>query len=487
MGKATGFLEFKRSLPVLRQAAVRVGDWNEFHYSLPDAELQTQGARCMNCGIPFCHAGEIIGGATAGCPLHNLIPEWNDLVYQGRWRAAYQKLALTNNFPEFTGRVCPAPCESSCVLGINQEPVMIKEIEVAIIDRAFAENWIMPNPPDFRTDHRVAIIGSGPAGLACADELNKCGHHVTVFERADRIGGLLMYGIPNVKLEKRLVDRRVDLMRAEGVEFRRSVNVGVDLTPEDLREDFDAVVLAGGAPTPRDLKVPGRDLRGVYFAMDFLTSNTKSLLDSVFADKQFFEMRGRNIVVIGGGDTGTDCVASSLRHGCASVVQLEIMPQPPAKELTHDSWLSRVRTFQTDYGQEEAAALFGRDPRAYAALTKRFVGDENQNLVGIETIEVEWKDNAFNEIAGTERLFPADYAFLALGFLGVEKGNLLDALGVNLTERGTIAVNANKQTNVPSVFAAGDCERGQSLVVWAIADGRRAAQGVNEFLGLQTT
>ncbi len=485
MGKATGFLEFKRSLPVLRPAAVRAGDWDEFHHPLPDAELQTQGARCMNCGIPFCHTGETISGATAGCPLHNLIPEWNDLVYQGRWQAAYQRLAVTNNFPEFTGRVCPAPCESSCVLGINEEPVMIKEIEVAIIDRAFAENWITPNPPDFRTDKRVAIIGSGPAGLACADELNKLGHSVTVFERADRIGGLLMYGIPNMKLEKRLVDRRVDLMRAEGIEFRHSVNVGADISPEDLREDFEAIVLAGGAPKPRDLNIPGRDLRSIYFAMDFLTSNTKSLLNSVFADKQFFEMRGRSVVVIGGGDTGTDCVGSSLRHGCASVVQLEIMPQPPAREFTHDSWLSRVRTFQTDYGQEEAAALFGSDPRAYRTLTKRFVGDENQNLVGIETVEVEWKNNAFNEIAGTERFFPADYAFLALGFVGVEKGNLLDGLGVALTERGTISVGANKQTSVPSVFAAGDCERGQSLVVWAIADGRRAARGVNEFLALQ--
>ena len=485
MGKATGFLEFKRSLPVLRAAEARVNDWDEFHQLLPDADLQAQGARCMNCGVPFCHTGEIIGGATAGCPLHNLIPEWNDLVYQGRWRAAYERLALTNNFPEFTGRVCPAPCESSCVLGINEEPVMIKEIEVAIIDRAFAENWIAPSAPDVRTGRRVAVIGSGPAGLACADELNQLGHWVTVFERADRIGGLLMYGIPNMKLEKRLVDRRVDLMRREGIEFRSRVNVGVDVSPADLLADFDAIVLAGGAPKPRDLKIPGRELRGVHLAMEFLHSNTKSLLDSVFADGEFFEMRGRNIVVIGGGDTGTDCVASSLRHGCASVTQFEIMPQPLARELTHDSWLSRVRTFQTDYGQEEAAAVFGHDPRAYDILTKKFVGDAWQNLVGIETVEVEWKDNAFIERTGTERFFPADYAFLALGFVGVEKGNLLDGLGVALTERGTIAVGANKQTNVPSVFAAGDCERGQSLVVWAIADGRRAARSVNEFLALQ--
>lgn len=486
MGKVTGFIEFRRSLPILRAANERVGNWDEFHAPLPDSDLQTQGARCMNCGIPFCHHGTIHNGVTTGCPLHNLIPEWNDLVYRGQWHEAYKRLALTNNFPEFTGRVCPAPCESSCVLGINEEPVMIKEIESAIIDRAFDEGWVTADPPKDRTGKRVAVIGSGPAGLACADDLNKAGHSVTVFERADRIGGLLMYGIPNMKLEKSVVERRGALLAEEGIVFRTNVDVGRDVTADELKRDFDAIVLCGGAPKPRDLDIEGRDLDGIHFAMEFLTANTKSLLDSGFDDGKFIDVRDRNVIVIGGGDTGTDCIASSLRHGCRSVTQFEIMPQPPERRLNHDNWLASVRTFQTDYGQEEATSLFGSDPRRFAVLTKRFLGDKDTGATGLETVEIERAgDNGsktIREVPETLKVWGADIVFLAMGFTGAEKGKLSDDLGVVLTERGTISVNSDKQTNIPSVFAAGDCERGQSLIVWAIADGKVAAKGVSDYL-----
>lgn len=482
MGKTTGFIEYSRTLPVLQKPQERVLNWQEFHAHLPESELKNQGARCMNCGIPFCHTGSIFEGATTGCPLHNLIPEWNDLVYRGQWFEAYKRLSATNNFPEFTGRVCPAPCESSCVLGINEEPVMIKEIEVSIIDRAFAEGWIVPNPPALRRPQKVAIIGSGPAGLACADELNKRGFNVTVFERDDRIGGLLMYGIPNMKLDKKIVERRVNLLRNEGIEFRTNTSVGKDISAEDLQREFDAIVLACGAPQPRDLPIAGRELKGIRYAMEFLSKNTKSLLDSEFADAAFIDVRDKNVIVIGGGDTGTDCIATSLRHGCRSVVQFEIMPKPPEKNYTHDSWLSKIRTFQIDYGQEEAKEIFGSDPRSYEILTRKFIGDEQGNLKALETVQVEWQDGKLIEKSGTEKVWEADYVFLAMGFTGAEKGNLLADLGVRLNERNNIAVNEDKQTNVEKIFAAGDCERGQSLIVWAIADGRKAAQSVTEFL-----
>ena len=465
MGKKTGFIEFQRSLPILDEPARRVENWDEFHTPLPVADLRTQGARCMNCGVPFCHVGQTDDGLTKGCPLHNLIPEWNDLVYRDQWLEAYKRLALTNNFPEFTGRVCPAPCESSCVLGINEEPVMIKEIEVAIIERAFEEGWLAPAPPKNRTGKRVAVIGSGPAGLACADELNKFGHQVTVYERADRIGGLLMYGIPNMKLDKSLVERRVSLLTAEGIEFRAGVNVGVDLTADDLRRDFDAVVLTVGATAPRDFQMTGRNLKGVHQAMDFLSANTKSLLDSGFADRNFIDVRDSRVVVIGGGDTGTDCIASALRHGCRSVTQLEIMPSPPEKILTHDRWLGSIRSFQTDYGQAEAHALFGDDPRRYTTLTKGFIGDDAGNLTALETVEIEWIERGdgkiMREINGTEKRLEADVAFLAMGFTGAAKQNFLTDLGVEITDRQTISIRPNKQTSVPHIFAAGDCERGQ--------------------------
>ena len=370
MGKTTGFIEFRRSLPVLHETKSRVTNWDEFHAHLPEDEIKRQGARCMNCGIPFCHTGAIFEGATVGCPLGNLIPDWNDFVYRGNWHEAYKSLAMTNNFPEFTGRVCPAPCESSCVLGINEEPVMIKEIEVSIIDKAFETGWISPNPPKYRTEKKVAIIGSGPAGLACADELNKFGHSVTVFERDDRIGGLLMYGIPNMKLNKNLVERRVKLLSDEGIEFQTNVSVGRDISAEELKENFDAIVLACGAPQPRDLQIEGRNLKGVHFAMEFLLKNTKSLLDSSHEDRDFIDVKDKNVIVIGGGDTGTDCIATSIRHGAKSITQFEIMPQPSEKIYDHNNWLSRVRPFQIDYGQEEAKEIFGADPREYCVLTK---------------------------------------------------------------------------------------------------------------------
>lgn len=482
MGKATGFIEFTRTLPILAKVANRLNNWEEFHSHLPVEEMTRQGARCMNCGVPFCHTGGIFDGAATGCPVNNLIPEWNDLVYRGQWFEAYQRLALTNNFPEFTGRVCPAPCESSCVLGINEEPVMIKEIEVSIIDKAFEEGWITPNPPAVRNGKTVAIIGSGPAGLACADELNKLGFTVTVFERDDRIGGLLMYGIPNMKLEKRLVERRVQLLTDEGITFKANIKVGEDITAEELKKDFDAVVLACGSTVPRDLPIDGRESKDVHFAMEFLSKNTKSLLDSNFADGNFIDVKDKNVVVIGGGDTGTDCVATSLRHGCKSLIQFEIMSKPIEKVYTHESWLAKARTFQMDYGQEEAKEIFGNDPRTYCILSKKFVTDKKGNLTGVETVEVEWKEGKPTEIDSTKKVHPAEKVFLAMGFVGVEKSKLFADLGVEITPRGTIAINENKQTNVENVFAAGDCERGQSLVVWAIADGRKAAQGVADFL-----
>src|SRR5437660_4657948 len=374
MGKPTGFLEFPRELPLAKPPAERVRDWDEFHEHADEAMLQQQGARCMDCGVPFCHTGTLIAGMASGCPINNLIPEWNDLVYRGLWREALDRLHKTNNFPEFTGRVCPAPCEGSCVLGISEPPVTIKNIECAIIDRGYEEGWVTPQPPAKRTGKTVAVVGSGPAGLAAADQLNKAGHEVTVFERADRIGGLLMYGIPNMKLDKKLVDRRVQLMSEEGVRFVTRVEVGKDLPGEQLLREYEAIVLAGGATHARELPVEGRSLVGIHPAMDFLTANTKSLLDSRLKDGQHISAKDKHVVVIGGGDTGTDCVGTAIRHGCRSLTQLEILPRPPEVRAADNPWPQWPKTYRLDYGQDEAKALWGHDPRVYSVMTKRFLG-----------------------------------------------------------------------------------------------------------------
>src|SRR5205807_8472670 len=391
MGKPTGFIEYLRELPLDRSAIERIKDWNEFHFHMEEKKLREQGARCMDCGIPFCHTGTLLNGMASGCPIHNLIPEWNDLVYRGLWKEALERLHKTNNFPEFTGRVCPAPCEASCVLGINEPAVTIKSIECAIIDKGFEEGWVRPEPPLVRTGKKVAVVGSGPAGLAAAAQLNKAGHWVTVFERADRIGGLLMYGIPNMKLDKKhVVERRVKLMEAEGVKFVTNYEVGINLPADALRRTFDAIVLCGGATKPRDLPVPGRDLAGVHFAMEFLHANTKSLLDSNHADGNFISAKDKHVIVIGGGDTGTDCVRTSMRHGCKSLMQFEILPKPPLERAPDNPWPQWPKVYKLDYGQEEAAAKFGADPRQYLINTKKFVGDEQGRVKEIHTVRIEW-------------------------------------------------------------------------------------------------
>jgi glutamate synthase (NADPH/NADH) small chain len=505
MGKPTGFLEYPRELPLAQAPAERVGHWHEFHEHADEAMLKKQGARCMDCGIPFCHTGAVLNGMAAGCPIHNLIPEWNDLVYRGLWREAYERLHKTNNFPEFTGRVCPAPCEGSCVLGIIEPAVTIKSIECAIVDRAFDEGWIVPEPPAVRTGKQVAIVGSGPAGLAAADQLNRAGHWVTVFERADRIGGLLMYGIPNMKLDKRYVQRRVDLLAAEGISFVPSCEVGKDVrllpmangqfqvepgssAARPLPSSFDAVILCGGATRPNDFfaRTEGRHLKGIHFAMEFLHANTKSLLDSNLADGHYISARDKDVIVIGGGDTGTDCVGTALRHGCRSLYQLEIVPRPPLERAPDNPWPQWPRVYKLDYGQEEARALWGDDPRRYAVQTTRFLGDDHGHVRAIETVQVEWvKDNgraAPRNIPGTEQVLPAQLVLLALGFAGPEH-LVLDQLGVERDARTNAQAEYGKfATNVPGVFAAGDMRRGQSLVVWAIAEGRGAARECDRWL-----
>ena len=490
MGKPTGFIEYLREIPADVPPLDRLANWNEFHIHMPEDKLRTQGARCMDCGIPFCHTGKLISGMASGCPVNNLIPEWNDLVYRGLWREALDRLHKTNNFPEFTGRVCPAPCEGSCTLGIIEPPVAIKTIECAIVDKGWKEGWITPNPPEFRTGKKVAVIGSGPAGLACADQLNKAGHAVTVFERADRIGGLLLYGIPNMKLDKRkVVERRVRLMEAEGVTFKTGVEVGKNLAAERLLEDFAAVVLCTGATKPRDLPIPGREIPGVHFAMDFLTENTRFLLDKGFANgaNPPIFAGGKNVVVIGGGDTGTDCVGTSLRHGCASVIQLEILPKPPMDRAKDNPWPEWPKVYKMDYGQEEAAAKQGDDPRQYEVTAKRFIAGPAGNLTGVEITDIRWEKDAQGrfvprDVEGTLRVIPAELVLLAMGFLGPED-QLLEALGIERDPRSNAKAEHEKYTtNIPNVFAAGDCRRGQSLVVWAINEGRGAAREVDRHL-----
>src|SRR5919109_1223288 len=386
MGKPTGFMEYPRELPADRSPLERVRDWQEFHEHFSEAKLQQQGARCMDCGIPFCHTGQLINGMASGCPVNNLIPEWNDLVYRGLWKEALHRLHKTNNFPEFTGRVCPAPCEGSCVLGLNELPVTIKTIECAIIDNGFAQGWVTPDPPKKRSGKKVAVVGSGPAGLACAAQLNLVGHSVTVYERADRIGGLLMYGIPNMKLDKSIVQRRVDLMAAEGVEFVTNTAIGIDIPAVKLKEEFDAIVLCSGATKPRDLPIPGRELKGIHFAMEFLHANTKSLLDSELRDGKYISAKDKHVIVVGGGDTGTDCVGTAMRHGCKSLTQLEILPRPPLERAADNPWPEWPKVYKMDYGQEEAAAKFGADPRIYLTTVKKFVDDGKVNVKELVTV-----------------------------------------------------------------------------------------------------
>jgi glutamate synthase (NADPH) small chain len=484
-------MEYSRELPSDRPARKRTGDWQEFHGHAELEVLQRQGARCMDCGVPFCHSGVIIGSSVAGCPINNLIPEWNDLVFRGEWQDALERLLKTNNFPEFTGRVCPAPCEGSCVLGINEPPVTIKNIENSIIEMGFARQWIVPEPPLERSGKKVAVVGSGPAGMAAAVQLNRAGHAVTVFERHDRIGGLLTYGIPNMKLDKRIVQRRIDLMAKEGIRFVAGTEVGSNYPVDRLLREFDAVVLCCGATQPRDLPIPGRELNGVHFAMEFLHRNTKSLLDSQHRDGNYISATDRDVVVIGGGDTGTDCVATAVRHGCRSLVQLEILPCPPAERAPENPWPEWPRIFRVDYGQEEAQATFGQDPRRFSAMTKRFLGDEKGSLTALETVEIEWlRENGRlspREIPGTERTIPTQLVLLALGFLGPESP-LLQKLGVQTDSRSNAKAEYGKfSTNVPGVFAAGDMRRGQSLVVWAINEGRGAARECDRYLMGETS
>jgi len=479
MGKPTGFIEIQRHKHPTRPIEERIHDWREVYLPYPAGDLQLQGARCMDCGIPFCHQG---------CPLGNLIPDWNDLVYRDRWHPAIARLHMTNNFPEFTGRLCPAPCEGSCVLGINDDPVTIKSIEVSIIERAFDEGWVTAQPPTNRTWKKVAVVGSGPAGLAAADQLNRAGHSVTVFEKSDRIGGLLRYGIPEFKMEKSVLQRRLSIMEEEGVLFRPSVNIGVDVTVDRLRADYDAVLLAAGAGAPRDLPVPGRDLTGVHFAMEYLTLQNRRNEGDEIPDAEFISAQDKHVVIIGGGDTGADCLGTAHRQGARSVTQLELLPMPPEARAEDNPWPLWPNIFRVSPAHEEGGE------RLYQVSTQKFSGDAQGRVKALHAVRVEVtrRDGpstalgagrlSFEPVPGTEFEIPAELVLLAMGFVGPERGPLVDDLGVKLTDLGNVWRDVRWMTSVPGVFTAGDMQRGQSLIVWAIAEGRSAARGIDQYL-----
>lgn len=492
LGKYTGFLDYRRQSTPERDPIERVRDWQLYTQQLGDMDLKEQAARCMDCGIPTCHTGINFGGSTIGCPVNHLIPEWNDLVYRGQWQEALRRAHQQNNFPEFTGLVCPAPCEGSCVLGINDDPVAIRSLEYAIVEKGFQNGWITPQIPKFRTGKHVAIVGSGPAGLAAAAQLNQVGHHVTVFERDDRPGGLLTYGIPEVKLPYQIVERRVKLLKAEGITFMTNTEVGQDYTVEQLQQCFDAIILCCGATQPRDLPIEGRELQGIHYAMDFLRANTKSLLDSNHRDGAYISAKDKDVIVIGGGDTGTDCLATALRHGCKSLTQFDIYAKKVLERSEQNPWPEWPLVHRVEYGQREAAAVFGQDPRAYAVQTKRFVGDEQGHVKEIQTIEVELIIDEHGrkkrrEIPGTEKTWPAQLVLLAIGFSGPES-QLIRLLGLETDPQSNVKANYEKyHTNIEGVFAAGDIRRGQSLIVWAIHEGRGVARECDRFLMGETS
>lgn len=488
MGKPTGFLEYDRVNNPSIEPLNRVSNFNEFHPPLNKQDRQTQASRCMNCGVPFCQSAMKLNGMVSGCPLHNLIPEWNDEIYNGNWEHALSRLRKTNNFPEFTGRVCPALCEAACTCGLNGKSVTVRENELSIIENGYAEGYMTPRVPQVRTGKKVAVIGSGPSGLACADQLNQRGHEVTVFEREDRIGGLLMYGIPNMKLEKSVVDRRVKLMEQEGIKFVTNADIGNTISAEEIMKDFSAVVLCCGASNPRDLSVENRDVNGVYFAVDFLKSTTKALLNGDYENGNYISAKGKKVVVVGGGDTGNDCVGTCIRHGCESVIQLEMMPKLPDERAENNQWPQWPRVCKTDYGQEEVIAKFGSDPRLYQTTIKRLISNDEGNLTAIETVSLESKKDEQSgrmmmmPIEGSERIIEVDLLLIAAGFLGASP-YVTQAFGVECTDRTNVATAEGKYaTNVEKVFTAGDMHRGQSLVVWAIAEGRAAAKEVDMYL-----
>ena len=472
MGSVNGFIQVKRTKPHSRPIPLRLLDWQDVYLPTPEGEVRDQGSRCMDCGIPFCHQG---------CPLANQIPDWNDLVYRQRWQAASERLHATNNFPDFTGRLCPAPCEGSCVLGINDDPVTIKNVELSIVERAFDEGWIRATPPSFRTGKRVAVVGSGPAGLAAADQLNRAGHSVTVFERSDRIGGLLRYGIPEFKIEKRFVNRRLALLEAEGIEFRTGVNVGVDMPAAELRRDFDAVVLCGGAGWARDLPVPGRDLAGIHFAVDYLTQQNRLCEGDTVPESELITAAGKRVIIIGGGDTGADCLGTAHRQGALSVHQFELLPRPPESRAADNPWPQWPRVFRSSAAHDEGGE------RLFSISTERFVGDEQGRVRALETVGVEVGRSGVTKVPGTEATITGELVLLAMGFVGPERGGLLSSLGVRLTDRGNVWRDERWMTSEEGIFAAGDMQRGQSLIVWAIADGRHAAASVDAYLMGETS